>query len=45
LTVASTWAAWSMMRDELHLETDEATGVMVRTITALLATAFTSGLR
>jgi AcrR family transcriptional regulator len=45
LTVASTWAAWSMMRDELHLGIDEATGVMIRTVTALLATAFTSGLR
>jgi AcrR family transcriptional regulator len=45
LTVASTWAAWSMMRDELHLGVEEATGVMVRTVTALLATAFTSGLR
>jgi hypothetical protein len=43
--VASTWAAWSMMRDELHLGIDEATGVMIRTVTALLATAFTSGLR
>jgi AcrR family transcriptional regulator len=45
LTVASTWATWSMMRDELHLSIDEATGVMVRTMTALLATAFTAGLR
>jgi TetR/AcrR family transcriptional regulator, regulator of autoinduction and epiphytic fitness len=45
VTVASTWAAWSMMRDELHLEIEEATGVMVRTMTALLATAFTAGLR
>jgi TetR/AcrR family transcriptional regulator, regulator of autoinduction and epiphytic fitness len=45
LTVASTWAAWSMMRDELHLGVDEAAGVMVRTVTALLATAFTAGLR
>jgi AcrR family transcriptional regulator len=45
LTVASTWAAWSMMRDELHLDIEEATGVMVRTVTALLATAFTAGLR
>ena len=45
LTVASTWAAWSMMRDELHLGIEQATGVMVRTITALLATALTAGLR
>ncbi len=39
LTVASTWAAWSMMRDELHLSLEESTDVMIRTITALLATA------
>ena len=45
ITVASTWAAWSMMRDELHLGVDEATGVMIRTVSALLATAFTAGLR
>jgi AcrR family transcriptional regulator len=45
LTVASTWATWSMMRDELHLNVDEATGVMLRTVTALLTTAFTAALR
>jgi TetR/AcrR family transcriptional regulator of autoinduction and epiphytic fitness len=45
LTVASTWAAWSMIRDELHLSVEEGTGIMVRTVTALLATALTAGLR
>jgi TetR/AcrR family transcriptional regulator, regulator of autoinduction and epiphytic fitness len=45
LTVASTWAAWSMMRDELHLDVREATSVMIRTVTALLATALTAALR
>ena len=45
LTVASTWAAWSMMRDELHLDIEESTGVMIRTVTALLATAMTAALR
>jgi len=36
LTVASTWAAWSMMRDELKLDMDHACGIMIRTIRALL---------
>jgi TetR/AcrR family transcriptional regulator of autoinduction and epiphytic fitness len=45
LTVATTWAAWSMLRDELHLDVAESTGVMVRTVSSLLATAFTAGLR
>ena len=45
LTVASTWAAWSMLRDELHLNVEDATGVMIRTVTALVATAFTARLR
>lgn len=44
LTVASTWAAWSMMRDELHLDVESATGVMIRTLTALLAAALTASL-
>jgi TetR/AcrR family transcriptional regulator of autoinduction and epiphytic fitness len=38
LTVASTWSAWSMLRDELKLGVDEACGVMSRTVTALLRT-------
>jgi hypothetical protein len=37
LTVATTWAAWSMMRDELKLDVDEACGIMIRTVTALLS--------
>ena len=37
LTVATTWAAWSMMRDELKLDIDEACGIMIRTVTALLS--------
>jgi len=45
LTVASSWAGWSMMRDELHLDVREATGVMIRTVTALLATALTAAQR
>ena len=36
LTVASTWAAWSMMRDELKLSVEQACGIMNRTFTALL---------
>ena len=36
LTVASTWAAWSMMRDELKLDVEQAGGIMKRTIYALL---------
>jgi TetR/AcrR family transcriptional regulator, regulator of autoinduction and epiphytic fitness len=39
VTVASTFAAWSMLRDELGLGVDEACGVMQRTVTALLAAA------
>src|SRR5262245_51457699 len=31
LTVASTWAAWSMMRDELKLDVEQASGIMQRT--------------
>jgi TetR/AcrR family transcriptional regulator, regulator of autoinduction and epiphytic fitness len=46
LTVASTFAAWSMMRDELKLDTDAAGAVMSRTVAALLVAAIASaGLR
>jgi TetR/AcrR family transcriptional regulator of autoinduction and epiphytic fitness len=45
LTVASTWSAWSMLRDELELSVDEARGIMVRTVTALLLAAIAAGLR
>ncbi len=37
LIVACTWAAWSMMRDELKLDADAACGIMNRTFTALLS--------
>jgi TetR/AcrR family transcriptional regulator of autoinduction and epiphytic fitness len=37
LTVASTWSAWSMMRDTLSMPVDEAKSIMRRTVTALLA--------
>jgi AcrR family transcriptional regulator len=39
LTVATTWSAWSMLRDELHLDVERARGVMSRLVTALLAAA------
>jgi AcrR family transcriptional regulator len=37
LTVATTWSAWSMLRDELHHDVEAARGVMSRIVTALLA--------
>ncbi len=37
LTVASTWSAWSMMRDTLSMPIDDAKAIMHRTVTALLA--------
>jgi TetR/AcrR family transcriptional regulator, regulator of autoinduction and epiphytic fitness len=39
LTVASTWSAWSMMRDTLGMPIDDARDVMCHTVTALLNTA------
>jgi TetR/AcrR family transcriptional regulator of autoinduction and epiphytic fitness len=36
ITVASTWSAWSMMRDALSMPIDDAKAVMNRTVTALL---------
>ena len=36
LTVASTWSAWSMLRDGLHLDVEAARAVMHRAVTALL---------
>jgi AcrR family transcriptional regulator len=46
LTVASTWSAWSMMRDELHMAIDDAREVMSRTVAALLVAAIAAaGLR
>jgi TetR/AcrR family transcriptional regulator of autoinduction and epiphytic fitness len=46
LTVSSTFAAWSMMRDELRLDPEVAGAVMARTVAALLVAAIASaGLR
>ena len=45
MTVASTWSAWSMLRDELELNVEEASGVMVRTLTALLLAAIAAGVK
>jgi AcrR family transcriptional regulator len=39
LTVATTFAAWSMLRDELHLDVPAATAVLRRAVTALLPAA------
>jgi AcrR family transcriptional regulator len=36
LTVATTFASWSMLRDELHLDLEAATAVLRRAVTALL---------
>jgi len=45
LTVATTWSAWSMLRDELGLDEEEACAVMTHTVTALLTSAIAAGLR
>lgn len=45
LTVASTYSAWAMMRDELGLDVAAARGAMTRTVTALLLAAIAGGLR
>ena len=45
MTAASTWSAWSMLRDELELSVDDARSVMVRTLTALLMAAIAAGVR
>ncbi|MDQ0370523.1 TetR/AcrR family transcriptional regulator [Catenuloplanes indicus] len=39
LSISTTWAGWSLLRDELGLSTDEARATMSRTVTALLVTA------
>jgi TetR/AcrR family transcriptional regulator of autoinduction and epiphytic fitness len=44
LIAATTWPAWSTLRDGLSLSVDEARGAMTRTVTALLVTAITSAL-
>jgi AcrR family transcriptional regulator len=45
MTIASTWSAWSMLRDELELGVEESTSVMVRTLTALLLAAIAAGVK
>jgi AcrR family transcriptional regulator len=44
LTVACTWSAWSMLRDELGLAAEDARAVLRHTVTALLTTAIVAGL-
>jgi hypothetical protein len=39
LIVSSMFASWSMLRDDLGLDVDEARGVMARTVTSLLVSA------
>ncbi|HVQ90647.1 MAG TPA: TetR/AcrR family transcriptional regulator [Mycobacteriales bacterium] len=41
--VATTFNAWQMARDQLGLDADEAAGVMIQTVTSLLATALAAG--
>jgi AcrR family transcriptional regulator len=38
LLLNTTWPAWSMLRDDLSLDVATASGVMVRTVSALLQT-------
>jgi TetR/AcrR family transcriptional regulator, regulator of autoinduction and epiphytic fitness len=45
MTASSTWSAWSMLRDELELSVEEARGVMIRTLTALVMAAIAAGVR
>ncbi|WP_200207465.1 TetR/AcrR family transcriptional regulator [Micromonospora coerulea] len=45
LTVASTWAAWSMMRDAMGLDAEAARAILARTLGALLVDAIAAGLR
>lgn len=40
---ATTWPAWSMLRDDCGLPVEAARAVMVRTVTALLAAALVAG--
>ncbi|MEU5843218.1 TetR/AcrR family transcriptional regulator [Rhodococcus sp. NPDC047139] len=39
LGIASTWASWSVLRDEYELDVEGATAVMRQTVAALLAAA------
>jgi TetR/AcrR family transcriptional regulator of autoinduction and epiphytic fitness len=41
--VATTFNSWQMARELMALEVDEATGVMIQTVTALLMTALAAG--
>jgi TetR/AcrR family transcriptional regulator, regulator of autoinduction and epiphytic fitness len=43
--VATTFNAWQMARDELGLDVEEAAGMMIQTVTALLVTALAAGVR
>jgi hypothetical protein len=43
--VATTFTAWQMSRDELALDVEEACGLMIQTVTALLATAVAADAR
>ncbi|MEU4716518.1 TetR/AcrR family transcriptional regulator [Micromonospora purpureochromogenes] len=45
LTVASTWSAWSMMRDAMGLDVEEARATLTRILGALLVDAIAAGLR
>ncbi|HEU4422952.1 MAG TPA: TetR/AcrR family transcriptional regulator [Pilimelia sp.] len=40
--VASTWPAWGVLRDDFGLDVPQATAVMIRSITALLAAALSA---
>jgi TetR/AcrR family transcriptional regulator, regulator of autoinduction and epiphytic fitness len=45
LLAATTWPSWSVLRDQLGLDTDASCRVMMQTVTALLAAALTTGTR
>ncbi|WP_346534192.1 TetR/AcrR family transcriptional regulator [Micromonospora sp. DPT] len=45
LTVASTWSAWSMMRDAMGLDVEAARATLTRILGALLVDAIAAGLR
>ncbi|MGC5020158.1 TetR/AcrR family transcriptional regulator [Micromonospora sp. DT47] len=45
LTVASTWSAWSMMRDAMGLDVEAAQATLARILGALLVDAIAAGLR
>jgi hypothetical protein len=43
LLVNTSWAAWSLLRDELGLDVEHATGAMIRAVDALLTAGSASG--